>query len=359
MQNCSGGNCSSKNDTLEGDCYHSTLALVLPIVYSVIAFLAITGNFSLIFIIIKKKEMHNVTNILIANLSTCDLLISIICLPFTVVYTLMDYWIFGEAMCKLTNMVQCVSVSVSVFTLVLIALERYQLIINPRGWRPSNLHAFIGIFVVWILAICIAIPLAIHVVFEESPLNNFPQYKGTFICHERWPSLSSQNIFTNVMLVVQYFGPLCFIGMCYLKIYIRLKRRNVAMETMRENKYRSNETKRINVLLISIVVATAVCWLPLHIFNIVAELIPAESMVCTNLWSSVCHLMAMISTCINPIFYGFLNRNLQQDLLIAFRFCRCSSREDDYETITMSTIQSDVSKTSFKLSSPEASKFEG
>lgn len=127
------------------------------------------------------------------------------------------------------------------------------------------------------------------------------------------------------------------------------------MDKMRDSKYRSSEAKRINIMLISIVVAFAVCWLPLTIFNIVFdwnhEILPVAT--CShNLLFLICHLTAMISTCVNPIFYGFLNKNFQRDLQFFFHFCHFHSPEEDYETIAMSTMHTEVSKTSLKQASP-------
>ena len=125
------------------------------------------------------------------------------------------------------------------------------------------------------------------------------------------------------------------------------------MDKMRDNKYRSSEAKRINIMLLSIVVAFAVCWLPLTIFNTVFDWNHQIIATCNhNLLFLLCHLTAMISTCVNPIFYGFLNKNFQRDLQFFFNFCDFRSRDDDYETIAMSTMHTDVSKTSLKQASP-------
>lgn len=112
-------------------------------------------------------------------------------------------------------------------------------------------------------------------------------------------------------------------------------------------------------MLSSIVIAFAVCWLPLTIFNTVFdwnhEILPNTT--CShNLLFLICHLTAMISTCVNPIFYGFLNKNFQRDLQVFFRVCDFHKRDDDYETITMSTMHTDISKTSLKQASPIAFK---
>ncbi|XP_066488568.1 neuropeptide Y receptor type 1 [Tiliqua scincoides] len=346
----------------EDDC-HVPLAMVftLALAYGAVILLGISGNLALIIIILKQKEMHNVTNILIVNLSFSDLLITIMCLPFTFVYTLMDHWVFGEAMCKLNPFVQCLSVTVSVFSLVLIAVERHQLIINPRGWRPNNRHAYVGIAAIWILAVASSLPFLVYHVLTDEPFSNvtIAEYKGKYVCMDFFPLETIRLSYTTALLVIQYLGPLCFIFVCYLKIYMRLKRRSNTMDKMRDNKYRSSETKRINIMLSSIVIAFAVCWLPLTIFNTVFdwnhEILPNTT--CShNLLFLICHLTAMISTCINPIFYGFLNKNFQRDLQVFFRVCDFHTRDDDYETITMSTMHTDISKTSLKQASPIAFK---
>ncbi|XP_053258917.1 neuropeptide Y receptor type 1 isoform X1 [Podarcis raffonei] len=344
------------------DC-HVPLAMVftLALAYGAVILLGISGNLALIIIILKQKEMRNVTNILIVNLSFSDLLITIMCLPFTFVYTLMDHWVFGEAMCKLNPFVQCVSITVSVFSLVLIAIERHQLIINPRGWRPNNRHAYIGIAAIWTLAVASSLPFLVYHILTDEPFTNLTieEYKGKYVCLDSFPLEAIRLAYTTALLVIQYLGPLCFIFICYLKIYMRLKRRSNMMDKMRDNKYRSTETKRINIMLISIVVAFAVCWLPLTVFNTVFdwnhEILPVAS--CShNLLFLICHLTAMISTCVNPIFYGFLNKNFQRDLQVFFRFCDFHPRDDDYETIAMSTMHTDISKTSLKQASPIAFK---
>ncbi|XP_016084429.1 neuropeptide Y receptor type 1-like [Sinocyclocheilus grahami] len=353
-------NCSFANLTIAyGDeCYGShSLFVVMAIAYSAVVLLGVVGNLALILVIARQRELHNVTNVLIANLSVSDLLMSLVCLPFTFIYTFMDHWVFGAVMCKLNSLVQCCSVSVSIFSLVLIAIERHQLILHPRGWRPNLNHACLGISLTWALAALTATPFLLFSRVTDAPLKQLPsvfqeQYRGKVVCVEEWPSREIKLTYTTGMLVLQYITPLIFIFICYLKIYTRLQRRNNMMDRMRENKYRSSETKRINIMLFSIVVAFAVCWLPLNVFNAVIDWNHEVAMNCThNLLFSLCHLTAMCSVCINPVFYGFLNRNFQRDLR-AFRLCKIvSARENEYDMVAMSTIHTDVSKMSLKISS--------
>nr|ACF22976.1 neuropeptide Y receptor Y6 [Callorhinchus milii] len=331
----------------------SPVVFLLIIVYSAVTIVGLFGNLCLIFIIKRQKENHNVTNILIANLSVSDVLVCVVCIPFTIVYTLMDHWIFGETMCKATSFTQCVSVTVSIFSLVLIAIERHQLIVNPRGWKPSVSHACWGIVLIWFTSLIISFPFVVFHVLTDETLKNVSShsefYKDKFVCIEVWPSETERLVFTTCLLVFQYFGPLCFIFVCYLKISVCLKKRNGMADKMRENESRANESKRINTMLISIVVAFAICWLPLNIFNVVFDWNHEALMNCHyNLVFSLCHLLAVVSTCINPIFYGFLNKNFQKDLNLLIH-CKCQSAQEEYENIGLSTMHTDVSKCSLKL----------
>ncbi|KAG2455253.1 neuropeptide Y receptor type 6-like [Polypterus senegalus] len=337
------------------DCQPSIYILsVLVVAYSVVTMVGLFGNMCLVIIINRQKETHNVTNILIANLSLSDVLICLMCIPFTVVYTLMDHWIFGETMCKVSSFVQCLSVSVSIFSLVLIAVERYQLIVNPRGWKPNISHAYWGIALIWLVSVALSIPFLIYHHLTDEPFKNLSThstfYGDKYACTDSWPSEGDRLGFTTCLLVVQYFAPLCFICLCYLKIFVCLRRRSGMVDRLRENETRLSESKRINMMLISIVVAFAVCWLPLNIFNIIFDWNHEALLNCHhNLVFTLCHLVAMVSTCINPVFYGFLNKNFQKDLNMMVLNCKCSSEQEEYENIGMSTMQTDISKGSFKL----------
>uniref|UniRef100_A0A8D0HH29 G-protein coupled receptors family 1 profile domain-containing protein n=1 Tax=Sphenodon punctatus TaxID=8508 RepID=A0A8D0HH29_SPHPU len=347
---------SSKSHFSQFDtCQPSSSAIFLLITaYTVVTLVGLFENLCLVVIIKKQKEAQNVTNILIANLSLSDVLMCIMCIPFTVAYTLMDHWIFGEAMCKISSFVQSVSVTVSIFSLVLIAVERYQLIVNPRGWKPSLSHAYWGILLTWGFSVLMSIPFFIFHQITDDPFSNLSFhtdfYKNKVACIEAWPSVAQRRAFTTSLLVFQYCFPLGFILICYLKIFVCLRRRHGKVDRTRENESRLKENKRINVMLISIVLTFAFCWLPLNIFNAMFDWNHEALMNCHhNLVFTLCHLLAMISTCINPIFYGFLNKNFQKDLVVLIHHCRCLASQELYENIALSTLNTDVSKGSLNL----------
>lgn len=127
------------------------VAAVFTISYLLIFLVCMVGNGVVCFIVMRSRNMRTVTNLFILNLAISDLLVGIFCMPTTLVdniitgqnaHTLSPSsrpvtfsvilpslffstgWPFGSVVCKVSGMVQGISVSASVFTLVAIAVDR-------------------------------------------------------------------------------------------------------------------------------------------------------------------------------------------------------------------------------------------
>lgn len=222
------------------------------------------------------------------------------------------------------------------------------------------------------------------------------------ICMELWPSDKHRLAYMTSLLVFQYCLPLVLVLLCYLRIFLRLKRRRshsyiamflhnflsqyirlslwqllfsglfcgvvlfivslclrsalvfhselsdnrhhgVSRRDMLERSRRTRGAQRINVMLLAIVVAFALCWLPLNVFNTLFDWHHQALPDCQHdAIFSACHLTAMASTCINPVVYGFLNSNFQKELKSTLQRCQCSSRAaESYESFPLSTVGSE------------------
>ncbi|XP_028852481.1 neuropeptide Y receptor Y8b [Denticeps clupeoides] len=335
------------------DCQMSVSGTTLLIVaYSIVVAVGLVGNTCLVLVITQQKELRNVTNIFIANLSCSDILVCIICLPVTLIYTLMDSWILGEVLCKISPFVQCISITVSILSMVFIALERHQLIIHPTGWKPLVGHSYLAVAIIWVVACLISVPFLSFSVLTNLPDYNFTlsfaPYADHVLCLEEWPSEGYRLAYTTSLLLFQYCVPLVLILLCYLRIFLRLRRRKDMVERARHARQKKAKgSKRVNIMLASIVALFAICWLPLTIFNTVFDWNHKAIPMCHhNAIFSVCHLMAMVSVCINPIVYGFLNNNFQKELKAMLYRCRCWRMPEDYESFPLSTVSTGTTKNS-------------
>ncbi|XP_038821641.1 neuropeptide Y receptor type 1-like [Salvelinus fontinalis] len=318
-------------------------ATFLIVAYSTVIAVGLLGNVGLVFIIGRQKELRNVTNILIANLSCSDILMCVVCLPVTVIYTLMDRWVLGEALCKVTPFVQCVSVTVSIFSLVLIALERHQLILHPTGWSPAAGHSYLAVGLTWLVACLISLPFLSYNILTDDPFQNLTlpanPFRDHVICMEKWPTDRHRLAYTTFLLLFQYCVPLLLVLLCYLRIFLRLRRRRDMVERSRM----ARGAQRINAMLAAIVAAFALCWLPLNVFNTIFDWHHQALPACQHdALFSACHLTAMASTCVNPVVYGFLNSNFQKELKVQLQRCHCGlGAPESYENFPLSTVGSE------------------
>ena len=63
-------------------------------------------SFSVCFAVWKNQHMRTVTNYFIVNLSFADVLVTLICLPASLVVDITETWFFGNALCKVVPYLQ-------------------------------------------------------------------------------------------------------------------------------------------------------------------------------------------------------------------------------------------------------------
>lgn len=78
--------------------------------YSVILLCAVLGNLLVISTLVQNRRMRTITNLFLLNLAISDMLLGVLCMPVTLVGTLLRNFIFGEFLCKLIQFSQGKSV---------------------------------------------------------------------------------------------------------------------------------------------------------------------------------------------------------------------------------------------------------
>lgn len=139
VQNIS--NLTSDNvDTMDNPFQVSTGILsLLAVLYGFISLLAVIGNTLVIIVILKTKTMQSITNIFIANLALGDVLIGIFSIPFQFQAALLQRWVVPYFLCPVAPFIKNLTVCVSVFTLAVIAIDRYIAVmyrnVPSQSWR--------------------------------------------------------------------------------------------------------------------------------------------------------------------------------------------------------------------------------
>ncbi|XP_023657185.1 prolactin releasing hormone receptor 2a [Paramormyrops kingsleyae] len=280
--------------------------------YALVVLIGVFGNYLLLYVICRARKMHNVTNFFIGNLAFSDMLMCATCVPFTLAYAFNPRgWIFGRFMCYLVFLIQPITVYVSVFTLTAIAVDRYYATVHPLKKRisvPACVHVLLGIWLLSCGLVAPAVAHTYHVEFRE---------EGFTICEEFWMGQERQRLaYAYSTLLITYVLPLSALCISYLCISVKLRNcvapGHQTQSQAEAQRARKRKTFRLVVL---VVVAFAVCWLPIHVFNVLRDididLIHKRYFLLIQL---LCHLCAMSSSCCNPFLYAWLHDRFRAEL---------------------------------------------
>lgn len=314
--------------------HRPSVAAVFIISYLLIFILCMLGNGVVCFIVLSSKHMRTVTNLFILNLAVGDLLVGIFCMPTTLIDSITAGWPFGNTICKMNGMVQGISVSASVFTLVAIAVDRFHCIVYPFKQKLTISTAVVIIAVIWVLAIAIMCPTAVmsHVKeikhFRVIGTNN--QTGPVYWCSEHWPNPQMKKIYTTVLFSNIYLAPLSLIVIMYARIGITLFKSELNVESKNHQQQRhavSRRKQKVIKMLIIIALLFLLSWLPLWtliMLNDYANLTENQYQIINIYIYPFAHWLAFSNSSINPIIYGFFNENFRRGFQAAFKFQLCS-----------------------------------
>ncbi|GAB6031329.1 hypothetical protein CHUAL_009115 [Chamberlinius hualienensis] len=288
--------------------FSQAMVCIMYIMYIAISVLAIGGNGIVCYIVLSYKKMRTVTNYFILNLAIGDILMAVLCIPFSFVSSLiLHYWPFGAVMCSLVSYSQAISVLVSAYTMVAISCDRYIAIIYPLKPRMTKTQTKLTIALVWLVAILTPLPTAIY-----SKLIQPNHWVGTtYVCTEVWDHLNS---YTMVLTTLQYLLPLSVLVYTYVRIALVVwgKRVPGEAEDGRDRKIAASKRKMIK-MMITCVLAFTFCWLPINIFNIIGFKYPSIFLNdATPYIYLFCHWLAMSHASYNPIIYCWMNSKFRQ-----------------------------------------------
>ncbi|XP_047426076.1 neuropeptide FF receptor 2 [Mugil cephalus] len=323
-----------------------SVAAVFTVSYLLIFLVCMVGNGVVCFIVLRSKNMRSVTNLFILNLAISDLLVGIFCMPTTLVDNIITGWPFGSVVCKLSGMVQGISVSASVFTLVAIAVDRFRCIVYPFKQKLTITTSKLIIVIIWVLAVSIMCPsgVMLQVTKEQSVrivLGRDNDTRPFYWCRENWPTQEMRKIYTTVLFANIYLAPLSLIVVMYARIGFTLFKTSIPPvggapgEGSGNNKLSmegrhtiSRKKKRVIMMLLIVALLFILSWLPLWALMMLsdyASLTEHQYRVINIYVYPLAHWLAFFNSSVNPIIYGFFNENFRRGFQAAFKFQLCSA----------------------------------
>ncbi len=160
-------NCTSPAWMLYPDFY-----IWLPVIYSIICAVGLTGNTAVIYVILKAPKMKTVTNLFILNLAIADDLFTLV-LPINIAEHLLNYWPFGEILCKVILSIDHYNIFSSIFFLTVMSVDRYLVVVSTlrskrMPHRTYRLAKTVSLSV-WALVILIVMPFTVFAGVYVSP----------------------------------------------------------------------------------------------------------------------------------------------------------------------------------------------
>lgn len=137
------------------------MSLAVPILFGIIVVVGLLGNLLVVIVVMANQQMRSTTNLLIINLALADLLFIVFCVPFTAVDYMLPYWPFGDIWCKMVQYLIVVTAYASVYTLVLMSLDRFLAVVHPIAsiYVRTERNASSAIIVTWVLIVLLALPV--------------------------------------------------------------------------------------------------------------------------------------------------------------------------------------------------------
>lgn len=315
---------------------------IVPIVFSLIFFVGVLGNGTLVLIFLRHRIMRNVPNTYIFSLAVGDLLVIVFCVPFTsIIYTTKSYpW--GEFICVLSEVVKDISTGVSVFTLTALSAERYCVIVNPIGRHMSSKPTtFITAIAIWVLSFVLTIPDMLHTSVRL-------QENTTVEACTPFENINSTYAKGLVLFrfLAYYAIPLCIIGFFYI-----LMARNLLLSVINlpgeRGQAQSNQIKarkKVAKIVLAFVIIFIICFLPLHTFMLWFFFCPTAFDDYNEFWNAlkiVGFCLVFCNSCVNPIALYFISKAFRKYFNHYLFCCTNANLLDD---VKLTTVNSSFSR---------------
>ncbi|KAK8766729.1 hypothetical protein V5799_006490 [Amblyomma americanum] len=299
------------------------LGIVVSIFFGIILIVGLVGNALVVLVVLCNRQMRSTTNILIMNLAVADLLFIVVCVPSRGCYYVLSYWPFGDAWCRIVEYLVIVCASASIYTLVLMSLDRFLGVVYPlRSMsirRPAN--GFRCILLTWtiILVACVPVLFSHGMVIVDnlhSFCNYFTPYAGYNVA-----------AFGVSLCMLDFVVPLALIFALYA---LMLKRLWLAVPPGGSVTAGCTRAKRrVTKMVFVVALVFAVCWCPVHVVLFLKSVgLYGKRMDTPHVVMQIAsQVIAYTNSCVNPFLYAFLSDSFRKGFCNVFSCFRKTSSD--------------------------------
>ncbi|XP_028251732.1 B1 bradykinin receptor [Parambassis ranga] len=288
------------------------------------------------------KDRLTIAEIYLSNLALADFIL--LCgLPFWAMNILNEFnWPYGDALCKIVNSIIIINFYTSIFTLVMISIDRYLALVKTmkaRGFRRT-LYAKVICFILWILGLLLSTPTMVHrkVKFLE-------EYDTTSCildyAHDSPWKLAHQTL----MNLVGFVLPVLVIVFSSGNIIKVLAKRKESVG------FHDVNDKKATALMYAVTLLFLLCWGPFQVFTFLDTLCDVQ-VLDEMLWSHTLNVglqvsvyLAYLNSVLNPLLYVFSGQYFKRKVSIIYRRARYPRRGSDMTVYQRSVVSTYINRT--------------
>ena len=258
------------------------------------------------FVVYRNQRLRTLTNMFVVALAVSDILISICCMPFTIATLIRGNWIFGENVCRFQGFAMFTLALASLLTMGTISISRYFRIVKPQKFIVlfTKRRIFMYIAAVWCAALVGSVP---PILFQKGGYKFQP---AKAMCMYTFYTNIAYTVFIECVYIS---APLSLITFCYIKVFYTVSQSNqVFSHENNPQQLRANvEEAKITKTLAAVMAGFTFCWIPILIMDYIdaargGPTLPRQAYLAYG-------FLAYLSSAINPVIYGVMNRQFRQE----------------------------------------------
>lgn len=283
----------------------NALEICSAVPFMIITVIGITGNSLVIDVVRRTRPMHTTTNFLLVNLAAADIVI-LLWNPRLfgfLIYPVHPRGTFGDLLCELYtgNAIISVALAAAILTLMLLAIERYNALVNTM--KPFKITKHSLPFVVngvWVLAVIISIPDYLE--------NRFHERYQKCLCPFSLELVSKLKVQVVTTIVSLGILPFLVLSFCYLQILRGLYVTNTICAGY--TGVRDNITKKkLAKLCMTVTIVFYICFGPYATFMLYLvtkdrhDVVQNEKLY--SIFLRIFEIFVTLSSSLNPMVYAF------------------------------------------------------
>nr|UPH47410.1 green sensitive opsin rhodopsin-like 2 [Rhinecanthus aculeatus] len=285
-----------------------------PILFKMLSaymfFLIITGfpiNFLTLLVTAQNKKLRQPLNFILVNLAVAGLIM--VCFGFTMTFitALYGYFIFGPFGCAVEGFFATIGGQVSLWSLVVLAVERYIVVCKPMGsFKFTGTHAGVGVAFTWIMAMACAAPPLVgwsRYIPEGLQCSCGPDY------YTLAPGFNNES-YVMYMFSCHFCVPVSTIFFTYGSLVLTVKAAAAQQQESESTQKAEREVTRMCVLM---VFGFLLAWVPYASFAAWIFLNKGAAFSATAM--AIPAFFSKSSALFNPIIYILMNKQFRNCML--------------------------------------------